>query len=86
MLQCGALESANKRHHSRLFDHLGWVTSNADGAISLRCGRPRFRPMIRHQRYGPVSDNGDLSTSPKQVYSAGPLFLDSIRLSECCWG
>jgi hypothetical protein len=24
MLQCGALESANKRHHSRLFDHLGW--------------------------------------------------------------
>jgi hypothetical protein len=24
MLQCGALESASKRHHSRLFDHLGW--------------------------------------------------------------
>jgi hypothetical protein len=33
---------------------------HTSAAISLRCGRPRFRQMIRHQRGGPASDNGRL--------------------------
>ena len=55
-------------------------------ATSLRCERARSRLTIRHRRGGRASDNvTDLSTSPKQVYLAGPSFLDSIQLSEC-WG
>src|SRR5688572_30809001 len=39
MLQCGALESANKRHHSRLSITSARVTSNADGTFRPKSWR-----------------------------------------------
>src|SRR5688500_15237098 len=38
MLQCGALESANKGHHSRLSITSARVTSNADGPLGRSLG------------------------------------------------
>ena len=65
----------------------GFKGDRTSAAILSRCGRQRFPRPIRHRRGGRASDNvTDLSTSPKQVYLAGRSFLDSIQLSECCWG